>query len=219
MFHYVQSTQLHSDGLSDCSGCTYTVEAESKTQTRQSAHKANTRETDLKTYESGSEADTDRSTPKKSREDTKVRKVVIVDNPAHSRGKGGLRWKQGGGDNNMSVGVSVGGDYVKGGGVRVPVGGERGGDNGWNVKRDGGGGGDGTLTTELLQLRRALSHQVLRLRELCTSGRMMREGMSKEEKEEEEERQRKRAARHVTVMARKLYDLHRQVCVGWKESF
>lgn len=73
------------------------------------------------------------------------------------------------------------------------------------------GGGKRTEDGELVSLKRALAQQVQRLRELCAS---------KEERVgqvEEEERERRVAAEHVAAMARKLYDLQRQVnvCHPW----
>ena len=61
--------------------------------------------------------------------------------------------------------------------------------------------------TELVCLRRALAQQVHRLQELCANE------VEKVEQEEENERERRVAAEHVAAMARKLYDLQRQVSV------
>ena len=72
---------------------------------------------------------------------------------------------------------------------------------------EGGGGADRKETSDLVQLKMALAKQVLRLQELCAREQ---EGEGGEE-EEEEEREREKAAEQVSLMARKLYDLHRQV--------
>ena len=66
-------------------------------------------------------------------------------------------------------------------------------------------------SSELVCLKKALSREVQRLQELCA-----REGTG--EDEEEEERERQRTAEQVSVMARKLYDLQRQVRDGWVAS-
>lgn len=71
---------------------------------------------------------------------------------------------------------------------------------------EGGEGAEGEVdmeSSELVCLKVALSQQVQRLRDLCAS-----EG---ERVGEEEERERKVAAAQVSAMARKLYDLQRQV--------
>lgn len=99
---------------------------------------------------------------------------------------------------------------------------DRGGEEGRNVGdkgREGGGGGGGNEgrreerrggdkrreeDAELLCLKRALAQQVQRLQELCAN--------EENKVEPEEERERRVAAEHVAAMARKLYDLQRQVC-------
>ena len=70
-----------------------------------------------------------------------------------------------------------------------------------------GSGGDRTEiqeSSDLVQLKVALSKQVQRLQELCAH-QHEREGGEEEEEEERE------AAEGVSLMARKLYDLQRQV--------
>ena len=59
--------------------------------------------------------------------------------------------------------------------------------------------------SELRQLKMALAQQVQRLQELCARER------AHDDEEEEDERDKKRAAEKVSVTARKLYDLQRQV--------
>lgn len=95
-------------------------------------------------------------------------------------------------------------------------GGEEGRD-GRDKEREGGGGGRREdrrggdkrkeEDTELLCLKRALAQQVQRLQELCANEE------DKVEQEDENERERRVAAEHVAAMARRLYDLQRQVSV------
>ena len=69
--------------------------------------------------------------------------------------------------------------------------------------------GDGEVegvSSELVRLKTALGEQVQRLRDLCAS-----EGGRVGWEKGEMERERKRAAEQVAAMARKLYDLQRQV--------
>ena len=68
--------------------------------------------------------------------------------------------------------------------------------------------------SELRQLKMALAQQVQRLQELCA-----RERAHDDEEEEDDERDKKRAAEKVSVTARKLYDLQRQVRERERESW
>ena len=70
---------------------------------------------------------------------------------------------------------------------------------------ESGGEADGKETSDHVQLKVALAKQVQRLQELCAREQEGEGG------EEEEEREREKAAEQVSLMARKLYDLHRQV--------
>ena len=72
-------------------------------------------------------------------------------------------------------------------------------------EEEGGREADGKETSDHVQLKVALAKQVQRLQELCAREQEGEGG------EEEEEREREKAAEQVSLMARKLYDLHRQV--------
>lgn len=87
--------------------------------------------------------------------------------------------------------------------VSQPAGEEEGKGEGEGRGERGTGSGE---ISDLVELKMALAKQVQRLQGLCACEHNKKEG-----EEEEEERERDKVAEQVSLMARKLYDLQRQV--------
>ena len=87
--------------------------------------------------------------------------------------------------------------------VSLPAGEEEGEGEGEGRGERGTGSGE---ISDLVELKMALAKQVQRLQGLCACEHNKKGG-----EEEEEEREREKAAEQVSLMARKLYDLQRQV--------